>query len=108
MIMPSSGANSVAPSPRRADCGMRSPMMSRSIESATYSAARALLRRSAGGRKPPMASVLVAAQDDFFEVLDLFEDLPRSEHHAGERVGRDANVEVRDLAQQQIETAQQR
>src|SRR5262245_48059381 len=89
---------------------MRSPTMSRSSESATYSATRTLLRRSAGGRSPPITRLLVpvAAQDDLVEVVGLLEDLARPEHHRGERITRDADVEVRDLAKKLIEPAEQR
>src|SRR5262249_37517913 len=107
MMIRSSGAKIAAPTPRSVTWGRRSPAASSSRGVATYSATRALLRRSAGGRNPPMPLPLVAAQDDLFVVLDVLEDLACTEHDTGERVLGDADVEIGDLAQEQVESAQQ-
>jgi hypothetical protein len=49
----------------------------------------------------------VTAENDFPVVLEVLEDLAGAEHHAGERVLRHPNVEVRHLAQEQVQPTQQ-
>src|SRR2546426_4618269 len=104
----SRGANSHAPTARSGAAGMRSPATSISSESAAYRPRSTLLRRSAGGRNPPMTSVLVAAQNDLLEVFELLEDLAGPQHDTRERILGDPDVQIGHLAQQEVEASQQR
>src|SRR5262249_18059187 len=104
----SKGANRKAPMPRSPAVGRRSPTSSSNNDVPANNPSKMLPRRSVDGRTPPINSVLVAAEDDFLEVLELLENLARPQNDARQRILRAPDVEIGDLAQQQIEASQQR
>src|SRR5690349_13766119 len=82
----SNGEKTKAPTPRSDAVGSRSPVISSSSESTVQTPRARPEWRCAGGRKPPMPSILVAAQYHLLVTVHVFEDLSRAEHHAGQRV----------------------
>src|SRR5262245_7871971 len=97
-----------APTPRSEAMGNRSPVARSNSEKNVQMARARPLWRCAGGRKPPMRSILVAAQHHFLVTVHVLEDLPGAEDYAGERIIGDPDIEVRDFAHEQIEAAEQR